>query len=472
MANPPDDPKNPAPTVRGYLRVASRAVKRGRKLRPSILPGAPRNASEDGDASAGLTSGENDADRDDEESDDEQGGDAENDAASEAENDAESEAENESGASPAPPVHVFAGHARTPMTSAALRSTQPAESGAPAIVRGHLTIITSEPGTDFADPDLEYEDLDLQRISQLSRPSLAPLLFDRAAQKKLPPPPDEQHPNVSRAPFEEKTLVSTEHGSDGGRREMAAAIAILEAAGPTSAGAPMSAQPSSAQPSSAQPSSASAASLRRTLAGLERKPAVPPRALMLFGVGAITAAFLGVRALATNDEQPAGRAAIEPRVAPANAIAAAARTAAVSVATGTASAAPAGGGVLDSAPGASAEAVASAVSEEGAPTADASAAVNDPLAATSGEAISEDYAVVLAKTREFLTDGKHKEAEAWARKLVALRPADAFGYRCLGASLQDQGRPREALAVYSECVTHAKVGDAVECARLGGVRKK
>lgn len=61
-------------------------------------------------------------------------------------------------------------------------------------------------------------------------------------------------------------------------------------------------------------------------------------------------------------------------------------------------------------------------------------------------------------------------AAAVARELIVTEPEHAFGYRCLGAALQDQGRWSEALDVYSSCAKVAKRGEVGECVALGGRR--
>jgi cytochrome c-type biogenesis protein CcmH/NrfG len=61
-------------------------------------------------------------------------------------------------------------------------------------------------------------------------------------------------------------------------------------------------------------------------------------------------------------------------------------------------------------------------------------------------------------------------AAEWAQALIAAEPDDAFGYLCLGAALQDQGRWGEAHQAYAQCVHQAKRGDVTECGALGGRR--
>jgi hypothetical protein len=106
-------------------------------------------------------------------------------------------------------------------------------------------------------------------------------------------------------------------------------------------------------------------------------------------------------------------------------------------------------------------------------TVNSSAAPVDSSATEPGIEDTSDatYEAVRRHTLQLLNEHKLKEAEMSARKLIELRPDDALGYRCLGSSLQDQGRVLEAKAVYSECVSRATKGDVVECSQLGGVKK-
>ena len=71
-------------------------------------------------------------------------------------------------------------------------------------------------------------------------------------------------------------------------------------------------------------------------------------------------------------------------------------------------------------------------------------------------------------TVDLLNDRDFETAEKAARLLVKKTPNSAFGYRCLGASLQDQGRLSEAKEVYSQCVQNATEGHVDECGALGG----
>jgi hypothetical protein len=106
------------------------------------------------------------------------------------------------------------------------------------------------------------------------------------------------------------------------------------------------------------------------------------------------------------------------------------------------------------------------------PNASAPAVEPAPDSEPSAEVPSDDYEQVKRRTLDLLNKRKFVEAEALAKRLIELRPDDALGYRCLGSALQDQGRVPEAKAVYSDCVTRATKGDVIECAQLGGAAKK
>jgi hypothetical protein len=79
--------------------------------------------------------------------------------------------------------------------------------------------------------------------------------------------------------------------------------------------------------------------------------------------------------------------------------------------------------------------------------------------------------LVTKETLRLLNERRFEEAAVWARKLIAMAPDNAFGYRCLGAALQDLGRNDEARETYSQCVTNAKRDDVYECGALGGRKK-
>jgi len=79
-----------------------------------------------------------------------------------------------------------------------------------------------------------------------------------------------------------------------------------------------------------------------------------------------------------------------------------------------------------------------------------------------------DIKVVTAKTLDLLNEKDYEQAEKWARRLIELNPESAFGYRCLGSALQDQGKIVEARGVYSMCVANATKGAVQECSQLGG----
>src|SRR5690606_35800295 len=96
--------------------------------------------------------------------------------------------------------------------------------------------------------------------------------------------------------------------------------------------------------------------------------------------------------------------------------------------------------------------------------------------AESSETTQPSDAARLEEARKMtvtlLKDGKPDEAERWARTVIELEPEDAFGYRALGAALQDQGKPREARKAFSDCVTLAKTGNIGESNALGGVKRR
>ena len=88
----------------------------------------------------------------------------------------------------------------------------------------------------------------------------------------------------------------------------------------------------------------------------------------------------------------------------------------------------------------------------------------------AGDEPAGDYAAVSTKTLELLNDRNFEDAVKWANQLIELKPKSAFGYRCLGAALQDLGRITEARDAYSKCVTYADSGEVEECTALGGAR--
>jgi len=84
------------------------------------------------------------------------------------------------------------------------------------------------------------------------------------------------------------------------------------------------------------------------------------------------------------------------------------------------------------------------------------------------EQSSGPVAELRSKTVQLLSQYKLSEAIISARSLIAAEPDNAFGYLCLGAGYQDQGKVAQARAAYSECVRHATRGNIGECAALGG----
>ncbi len=86
--------------------------------------------------------------------------------------------------------------------------------------------------------------------------------------------------------------------------------------------------------------------------------------------------------------------------------------------------------------------------------------------------LPDDLDDLEKKTVELLTERKFDEAIVFAKKLIEKKPDSAFGYRCLGSALQDLGRYNEAQQVYSDCATHATKGEVIECTALGGRDRK
>jgi len=90
----------------------------------------------------------------------------------------------------------------------------------------------------------------------------------------------------------------------------------------------------------------------------------------------------------------------------------------------------------------------------------------------AAEVPSGDYHQVTDATLKHLNEGEFEKSIPWSMKLIEMRPQRAFGYRCLGSALQDLGRYSEAQQVYSQCVTGATKGEVGECGALGGARLK
>ena len=92
-------------------------------------------------------------------------------------------------------------------------------------------------------------------------------------------------------------------------------------------------------------------------------------------------------------------------------------------------------------------------------------------AADAAPAVEGDYDTLSTQTLELLNDREFDRARELAERLVALEPDNAFGYRCLGSALQDMGKIREAREVYSQCVSKATKGEVSECRALGGAKR-
>ena len=101
---------------------------------------------------------------------------------------------------------------------------------------------------------------------------------------------------------------------------------------------------------------------------------------------------------------------------------------------------------------------------------DASLAAADeaPVAAAPELAAETSFDAVAAEALRLLNARQFDQAVVQARRLIALNPKSAYGYRCLGSALQDLGDNAAARAVYSDCVRQANQGDVLECSALGG----
>jgi TolA-binding protein len=73
-----------------------------------------------------------------------------------------------------------------------------------------------------------------------------------------------------------------------------------------------------------------------------------------------------------------------------------------------------------------------------------------------------------AEALKLLNRGKLQEAIPMARAAIDKEPDHALGYLYLGAALQDTGKYKDAIAVYSDCVRTAKKGPLWECRAMGG----
>ena len=114
------------------------------------------------------------------------------------------------------------------------------------------------------------------------------------------------------------------------------------------------------------------------------------------------------------------------------------------------------------------EAPAAPVAEQ--PSEPSAPAASDSEGESGAEA--DDPAALGKEAVRLLNQRKPELAAEVARKLIALQPDNAYGYRCLGAALQDMGKYPEARQVYSACVTTAVEGDVQECGALGGAKRK
>ena len=84
------------------------------------------------------------------------------------------------------------------------------------------------------------------------------------------------------------------------------------------------------------------------------------------------------------------------------------------------------------------------------------------------ELAESTYEELADETVRLLNEREFDQAAAKARQLVAVAPTKAYGYRCLGSALQDQGDYAGARDAYRQCVAQATEGDVYECSALIG----
>ncbi len=73
-----------------------------------------------------------------------------------------------------------------------------------------------------------------------------------------------------------------------------------------------------------------------------------------------------------------------------------------------------------------------------------------------------------AEALRLLNLGKMKEVVPMAQAAIAANPTDAISYLYLGSALQELGKQKDAIAVYSDCVRDATKGHVWECRAMGG----
>ncbi len=105
----------------------------------------------------------------------------------------------------------------------------------------------------------------------------------------------------------------------------------------------------------------------------------------------------------------------------------------------------------------------------------ASSAPQAPPAAESASAApspatepAADLAATRKQTLKLLNQGKFKDALPLAESALAADPSDATLFLYVGTALEELGRGKEAVAVYSRCVHEATKGPIAECRAVGG----
>ncbi|NUQ79478.1 MAG: hypothetical protein HUU21_38710, partial [Polyangiaceae bacterium] len=77
-------------------------------------------------------------------------------------------------------------------------------------------------------------------------------------------------------------------------------------------------------------------------------------------------------------------------------------------------------------------------------------------------------AALEKETVALLNRGKYKDAIEKAKEAIAADPEQAMPYLYLGSALQDTGKWKDGIEVYSECVRKATKGPVHECRQMGG----
>lgn len=79
-----------------------------------------------------------------------------------------------------------------------------------------------------------------------------------------------------------------------------------------------------------------------------------------------------------------------------------------------------------------------------------------------------DPVALRKEALKLLNMGKTKDAIPVARAAIAADPTNASAYLYLGSALQDSGKWKEGVEIYSECVRQATKGPVNECRQMGG----